>query len=353
VRNTLVALLVFAALVGTPNQGAVQPAPLPELRRDFPPEDLCDRTDLPVLIELTRAGIDSIGRSFSRHNHGLIVRADSLLRAGYFGETGSGDAVVEAKRYLQLRSWNAMYTISNLTDLRGGVARMEGSGHFNPLIEAYSNGAMYPLRHVEVGAVGEGSFCLRYKIPDEYDEVFLLGSQKIRVRTHETKDADGRRVRVLSREWATGDGGKLELLFESSYTGRVHRETIVDRGDRLDLVVFYDIEGLYVRKHGTHKLSAMAIWRNALEGDEIPAHPRVGAAAYFPSIDIDLPWFLPDVGLQDLRDFAYPPPLLASSFLKNPGSLPTWIEIDDTGRFRRWESLGPRPEVLDERFPDR
>lgn len=339
--------------MGTSNLGAAPSQAIPEIRRDVPPDLLCDRDDLPVLIELTRAGIDSIGRSFSRYNYELISRADSLLLAGYFGPPRSNDAIGGADRYAQIRAWNAMYTISNLTDLRSGVALMEGDGNFLPFIEGYHNAAMYPLRHVDVARVGEGSFCLRYDIPADYDELFQLGTQKIRVRTLEMKNPEGQKVKVLSREWATGDGSKLELLFERNYTGRVRRETIVDRGDRLDLVVFYDLRGLYVRKHGTHKLSAMAVWRNAVEGDEVPKNIRVGATAYFPSIDIDLPWFLPDVGLQDLRDFAYPPPLIATSLLEEPGRLPDWMDFDRAGRFLRWDSVGPRPEVLDERFPDR
>ena len=352
-RGVAVVVIALATLAGTPFRGVAQPYPPAEFRRDFPPELLCDRDDLPVLVGLTRAGVDSIGRSFSRHNYELIARADSLLLSGYFGDPRSNDAIVVARHFVQLRSWNAMYTISNLTELRGGIARMEGAGHFLPFIEGYYNAAMYPLRHVEVAQAGEGAFCLRYRIPGDYDEVFALGSQRVRVRTHETKNQEGKKVRVLSREWAMGDGNKLELLFERNYTGRVHRETIVDRGDRLDLVVFYDLEGLYVRKHGTHKLSAIAIWRSALEADEVPKNPRVGAAAYFPEIDIDLPWFLPDVGLQDLRDFAYPPPLIATALLEAAGLLPDWLGADDAGQFRGWDSLGPRPAVLDERFPDR
>lgn len=351
---TAIALVFALAFLGGPRSAGSAPEAWhgpPEIRRDFPPEDMCDRTELPVLLELDRASIDSIGRAFSHHNERLMARATTLLENGHFGDPKSKNAIKTAREYFQIRSWSAMYTISNLTDLRGGVARMEGSGHFLPLIESYYHAAMYPLRHVDVAQVGEGTFCLRYKIPPQYDETFTLGEQKIRVHALDTKNHDGKKVRVLDREWATGDGGLLELLYESGYTGRVHRERIMDRGDLLDLVTFYDIEGLYVRKHGTHRLSAMAIWRNVVEGDEIPEHTRIGSTAYFPEIDIDLPWFLPDLGLSDLRDFAYPLPLLSEELFEN-GKIPAWLGADAMGRFDGWDTCGPRPEILDQRFPD-
>lgn len=340
--------VVDRALAGSREGGSL----VPVLREDLVPAELCDRRDLPVLLELDRAAIDSIGRTFSDHNTAIMTRADSLRRAGYFGPADSEAATVDARRYVQLRTWNAMHTISHLTALHGGVARMQGDGHFLPLIEGFFSAAMYPLRNVEVARVGEGAFCLRYVIPDGYEESFAFGHLVVRVRTHETRDAEGRPLRVFSREWASGDG-KIELLFENLYTGRVRRESIVDRGDRLDLLVFFDLDGLYVRKHGTHRLSGMAVWRSVVEGDEVPANPRLGAVAYFPNIDIDLPWFLPDVGLEDLRDFAYPAPLLGRDVVAARAQLPAWLGLDDTGQLEGWNTVGPRPKVLDEIFPDR
>lgn len=316
-----------------------------------PPTALCDQTDLGVSIRLTRSAIDSIGRSFSRHNYEVIQHADELLRSGSFGEDRK-QAEVTARRFFQLHCWTGMGTISNLTGIQGGVARMEGPGHFQPMIDSYFNGAMYPLRHVNVAQLGEDHFCLRYDIPKNYEERFQYGEITVLVRSDEIKNRRGEKSRVLSREWVTADGDKVELLYEKHFTGRVKLETIEDRGHRLRLITFYDMDGLYVRKYGTHHMGAMVIWHSDLKPGEIPRDFRIGGAAYFPKIDIDLPWFLPSLGLDDLRDFAFPPPLMASQFFLNPDLLPEWIGFNPAGRLKDWDSVGPRPKILEERFPD-
>ena len=90
-----------------------------------------------------------------------------------------------------------------------------------------------------------------------------------------------------------------------------HARDMVDRGDTPGLDHHHDVEGMYVRKAGVHRLGAVVFWRSRVEGDRDPARPRVGGCAYFPRIQIRLS-LLPDLGLDDLREFDLPQPVVAS-----------------------------------------
>jgi hypothetical protein len=128
---------------------------------------------------------------------------------------------------------------------------------------------------------------------------------------------------------------------------------IEDRGDSLELVMIYDLRGVYARKAGVHVLGALVAWRSIVAGDDPPANPRMGACAYFPRLTFILPTFLPDLGLDDLRDFAYPQPVAPKSWFYYPHRyLPPWVTATSTEVFTRWRSQGPRPRILSELFPD-
>jgi len=329
-----------------------QPRNFPELRANYPPRSLCDRQDIPDGTRLTHAAIDSTGRYFSDFNVSVLATADSLYRAGVFGPVGENDSRRGARRYFQIYSWNAIKTISDLTERGLELARVDGDGHMDPLLSDFMNGAMYPLRHIDRARLGADGFCMRYNIPTKYKESFKYGGAKITVEAKEVK-IDGEKTRVLSREWIDGKGDKIELYFKDVFCGRVVREEIMDRGDRLELTTFFDMEGLHVHRHGTHHVSAMISWRSVPEEGKVIENPRIGAAAYFPRIKVELPIFLPDIGVEDLRDFAYPPPLMVmDAFLSPEAYFPDWIEAVDSGQLKDWETVGPMPLILSERFPD-
>jgi hypothetical protein len=143
----------------------------------------------------------------------------------------------------------------------------------------------------------------------------------------------------------------VDLAYERRCCGRIRTERILDRGDTLDLLVLDDIRGMYARKAGTHRLNALLFWRSRVEGDRDPARPRVGACAYFPGIHIHLPVFLPDLGLEDLREFDLPQPILPAEWFRNPTES-DWMTVHPGGMIRPWGARGPRPWILDERYPD-
>lgn len=316
------------------------------------PETLCDDPAPQRWLEISPTTLDSINLQFSRYNQSVVARADSLLLAGKYGEPSSEEARERACLYVQLHSRNAMETIFDLAT-GPGLAWLDRPHSFEDLLAQYSNIAMYPLRQVVRARVGRSAFCMQYEIPPKHDEVLPLGDVSIRIRSDRLKLENGVEVPIWSREWLAGDGKKLELLYEENFIGRVAKETIIDDGDEIEITSFSDLRGVYVRRHGVHRLNAMVFWRNRTDGDEVPQRPRIGAAAYFPQIRIDLSVLLPDLGLDDLREFPYPPPILESELFVAPEiSFPSWLRGNTRGEFENWKSWGPRPRLIDERFPD-
>ena len=327
---------------------------VPSLERHEPASRLCVRDDLPMGIRLDGAAVDSIGRAFSRHNTEVVQRADSLYRAGYFGRIGEDESKTRAINFVQLRCWNAMHYLANLSTDTRGVSWVDDPDELPGFSDRYRNLAIYPLRFIQRARIGAQAFCAQYDIPKDFDERIPYGEDRVRLR-HQRKDLPGLgKVDMVSREHKPEPGKTLELLFSTEdFSGDVLVERIVDRGDTLNLVSLANIEGLYVHKSGLHKLTAIVVWWNHVEGLQEPANVRIGGCAYFPSIKFSLPSFLPDLGLADLRDFAFPPPIFAGELFRNPQTVfPSWLETHSNGQFRGWESFGPRPELVEHRFPD-
>jgi hypothetical protein len=110
---------------------------------------------------------------------------------------------------------------------------------------------------------------------------------------------------------------------------------------------------MYARRAGIHAIGAIVMWKNILRGTELPAIPRIGAIAYLPNLELRLPFFLPDIGFDDHRDFGYPMPLMRTECFRDPAAhFPAWFETNEAGAVYHWSGIGPRPTVIDERFPD-
>ena len=117
-----------------------------------------------------------------------------------------------------------------------------------------------------------------------------------------------------------------------------------------------DITGQYVRKYGFHTVRAVAMWKTKV--DELAAPPQDGAhlnsAIYFPAIKVEMPWFLPDLGFDDLRKFEYPEPFLTMDAVRELQTRKLeWVKVTKDLRFAKWEGDGDIPEDLKERYPDK
>lgn len=304
-------------------------------------------------LPLTSSIIDSIGMAFSEHNARVIKEADSLLHGGAFGPPQSRDAQRSCLLYSQLRAWNGIQSVVALARRFDRVLAGEGDSILIPFRTEYMNAAVYPLQFLKGMRLGENRFSVEYDAPVGYESHLMIGDQRVRFRTFRVKLPEKGKRLVLSREFLVADGKHVELLYEETVRGRVLWEEIVDRGDSLELLAIYDLAGMYARRAGVHPIGAIVMWKNILRGTELPVVPRIGAIAYLPNLKLRLPFFLPDLGLDDHRDFGYPMPLMRTeSFHRPTDHFPSWFETTEAGTVYHWESLGPRPTILHERFPD-
>ncbi len=320
-------------------------------------------------VELGEAGMDSLGRRMTAANDSAWERADSLFRAGVFGDPRSEGARTRALTHFMLR---ARVALDYLADLCADpvVHRVNEACLTRPFGLWYANTAVFPIRFLEQGLVGDGGFCLQYALPavpsegtvpskgtvasrgGAFDQRVMLGGVPVRVRSDQVREDDAPDPKpALGVEFSSRLDTSIELLFLSEVRGRARRETIIDRGDTLELITVTDIEGMYARRAGTHRAAALIHWRSVTAGDRAPARPRAGACGYFPRICIRLPFFLPDLGLDDLREFDLPNPVISMDWARTHRSTP-WVSVSPDAFFRPWEAIGPRPLEVDRRFPD-
>jgi hypothetical protein len=307
----------------------------------------------PKILPLTSVTVDSVGMAFSQYNSRVLREADSLLQGGTFGPPQSRDARKRCLLYFQLRAWNGIQSVVALAGRSDVVFAGEGDSILIPFRTDYMNAAVYPLQFLKSMQLGGNRFCAEYHAPVGYESHLVIGDQRVRFRTFRTNLPEKGTRLVLSRELLIADGKQVELLYEEIIHGRVLREKVVDRGDSLELLAIYDLAGMYARRAGIHAIGAIVMWKNILQGTEFPANPRVGAIAYLPNLKLRLPFFLPDLGFDDHRDFGYPMPLMRAEFFRHPADhFPDWVESTEAGTIYHWHGIGPRPGVIDRRFPD-
>ena len=350
-------LVLGSAAVAASSEGVVGNRSQPQLRAGATSHHFCVPVGGLPVVELGEAGMDSLGRRMTAANDAAWERADSLFRAGVFGDPRSKDARTKTLTHFKLRTCVALDYLADLC-ADPCVHRVNEAGLTRPFGAWYANTAVFPIRFLEQGLVGEGGFCLNYGLPSvpskgsAFDERVMLGGLPVRVHGDQVREDDAPDPRpALSVEFSSHLDTSIELLFLSEVRGRARRETIVDRGDTLELITVTEIEGMYARRAGTHRASALVFWRSATVGERDPARPRVGVCAYFPRISIRLPFFLPDLGLNDLRDFDLPNPVISVDWARIHPSTP-WVSVSPDAVFHPWESIGPRPEEVERRFPD-
>ncbi len=305
-------------------------------------------------VPLSEAGVDSIGRAMSFRNARAFLRTDSLYRAGVFGDPGTDDARKKALIHFQLRSETGFdYTADLGTKAR--LYQVDERSFEVPFGHEYMNSTVYPLKFLERGLAGYGRFCMQYQMPASFDEMCWIGGIQCRMRDESIEVAGGQVIPALIVSVEMEDVSSVDMIYESTYCGRITEGRIVDRGDTLDFCTISDLDGMYVRKFGLHKLGALIAWRSHVEGDRDPEHPRIGSCAYFPHIKLVLPGFLPSISLDNLRDFDVPQPVLPVEWFQQQGKQDwDWIKVDvPDGLFVSWKAWGKRPGVVEERFPNR
>lgn len=295
--------------------------------------------------------MDSLGRRMTAVNDSAWERTDSLFRAGVFGNPNAADARERALTHFKLRARNAIHYLADLC----GNSHLRGVTEADlalPFGERYANTTVFPIRYLTQGLIGTGGFCLRYELDGPFDERVMLGGVPVGIHTDQVQDDnDPASKPAISVQFSSELHKTIELLFLTEVCGRAHHEMIVDRGDTLELITVTEIEGMYARRGGTHRLSALIFWRSVISGDRDPDRPRAGAYAYFPHISLSLPFFLPDIGLDDLREFDLPNPVVSMDWVRAHPSKP-WVTVSPDAFFVPWEQMGPVPDEVELRFPD-
>lgn len=311
----------------------------------LPPCLLCEDEGLAVTRWLGASEADSLGRALVERNAEALSIAPALASA-----VGASQDPELVRLAFQLTAVDGLALVVELATMPGYL-RTRGDDPLGPLRDGYENVAVYPLRFVRRATIGEGSFCLEYQVPSHFHESLRSGRLKLRMSTQWMTLPGGGRELVLVRDYPLGDDDTVEMIFRQRVCGKATALSVVDRGDSLQVFMVHDLEGIYVRKFGTHRLGALAMWRSV--GSQRLRKPRVGACAYFPRLKLSLPSFLPDLGLEDLREFGYPQPIMPRTWAMYPDQhLPAWLALTPTGAVAGWKSLGPRPAILESLLPD-
>lgn len=290
-----------------------------------------------------------LGEAISKANLALAAETDSLLGAGFFGPSEDPAARVQAGRYFKFHALTAMDFIAEL----GSEPKLVWETceeEITPLFCGYANPGIYPIWGLRRILLGGGLFRMEYEIARGFDGHRMLGIRPVRLRSVAPRSAAAPPAWDL--EMRIPGGSKAHYLFSDCYHGRVRRERIEEEGCSLAVLILDEIEGFHIKRWGTHRCTALIFWRNELAPQAWPPDiPRLGAAAYFPELKLDLPGFLPDIGIQDLQCFSATQPLISAEACRS-GALPEWISITRDGIFTEWKNEGPIPQVVSEWFPD-
>lgn len=353
-RGTVLLLLLYCGLLlgGTATADRDRAGLTHELRAGGLACALCDDAPAFPIVRLREPDLEEIGRALHRRNVKAAAVIDSLYRTGYFGPPGSGRARKEARRGFKIKSANLMDYIADLSSAQERILEIDEAALAKPFFDTFVNPGFYPIRGLQRGRTGLGSFCMEYDLDRIGSGRTIEAPPAFHV---SLVDATVMRepMRLLKMRYESGLHRSIDLLFEPRYCGRVERRITTDRGVEIELVLMTDIEGSYVGKWGIHRIAGLAFWRSIPpDGAWDHEQVRIGSVAYFPGITFRLPFFLPDLGLDDIRDFDLPQPLWERKDLEARMEWPDWMGIDAAGNLPDWTAEGPRPMLLDQLFPD-
>ncbi|MFQ5600679.1 MAG: hypothetical protein ACE5G2_08995 [Candidatus Krumholzibacteriia bacterium] len=330
-----------------PRDGAVSRVP----PRRFQGCALCVEDPGVPIVQLSAADADSLGRLYSRFNQSLVARMDSLFASGQFGPPRDREARRQVHLLTRMLTANSFhYMIGFATDPNHVYEATEET--LREAFKKYSDPGLYPIARMKRGRMGLGHICVQYDLSTDVDSTTTVGTQTLRLRVQET-DFEGERRRMLIMDLPTILFSVVEVLLAEHFTCRA--ELIHSNGPPApyDLYLFHSMEGMYVRKWGTHQPSATMFWATPRDVDRVslPRIPLVGSCVYVPGVRLELPSFLPDVGFEDLRAVDLPQPILSLSFLQEK-RFPRWMRRARVRGFKDWETYGPIPPDLRIRFPD-
>ncbi len=218
----------------------------------------------------------------------------------------------------------------------------------------FRNPGFYPVVNLESAMTGFGRYCLTFKVDGPPKEVTIAGETM--KSWAEDIDLKGKQTRVLNIDMKTFSYDRVHVGLRTPLAGGDPR--LRNRGGRASdhrardgrhhRAVRAQVRIPHGGRRGHVEDECSGVGGAAEEG----AH--LNSAIYFPSIKVEMPWFLPDLGFDDLRKFEYPEPFLTMDAVREIQSRNLeWLKVNKSLRFAKWEGDGGIPESLKQRYPDR
>lgn len=309
--------------------------------------------DIPV-VHLDAAAIDSVGSLISAQNVDLVARIDAAYRAGRYGPPGEDDARKNALAAFVYNSHTAFDFFLKIAMQEEVIYSTSEDDLREAFTHHFRNPGLYPIVNLRDARAGFGRFCMKFEVEDERKREIEIADEKMKAWT-ETIEIDDVEKRVVNIDMKTLSHDRVHVVYEQYSCGAV-RTFERELGEQaVRIVTMEDLEGQYVRKWGFHRPEAVVMWRSVPAELDAPSEKNrfLGSAIYFPHLTLELPWFLPDLGFDDLRRFDYPEPLLRrNAFEQIRGAAHEWLEIKDEQRFASWDGEGDVPSFVNDRYPD-
>lgn len=303
------------------------------------------------VVRLGRVKLMKRAEQVAARNMTTIRRIDRDLNGGAFGPPSSARARQHANvvARLSLENWYAFLFPLATDSARVYIIDREAIAAVG---SRYAEPGVFPAAHLKELRVGRGGVCARYDLTEDDEGWTVMGGRGHRFRVR-SRRIQGVSRRVLELEWASSAAGKSKVVLADTYSFRVE---VVEAPGEVPTRVFlaYDIRGSWIRKAGLHRPTGFAFWASAPDALGRPAAGHaIGSAIYIPDLKLRLPLFLPDLGLNDLRQLGLPLPFLEARRIEN-GELPGWlVSGGKEHEVVTWDGAGSVPVVVTARFPDR
>ena len=319
-------------------------------RRDTARACALDGDSLGVpIVQLTAAWFDSILDAAADFSEAQLARIDAAYAAGRYGKPGTPTARRTAHLLSRLGTINTYRHLALLASDRTRVYEASEAA-LAAGIARYSDASLICTARMQRIRLGLGHVCVRYDLGDKTTAEVQLGGKRVRYRVKD-EELQGRRRRVLSLDLPTGSADVVEVLLAGHYTFDFEYVRSDGPPAPYEWFLVHDIRGGWLRKWGTHHPTAFMFWTTPLDSLSLPPTPLVGVRIYIQNLTFKLPFILPDIDLDDLREIELPQPVLHMAYLRER-RYPRWLQTDPaTLGFQEWAGYGRVPPAIRARFP--
>lgn len=309
----------------------------------------------PRVVRLDGDQIDSVGTAMSDRNLAVMKLVDAEYHRGAYGKAGTDAARRTAVDAYVFRAETAFDFFLTLALQDSVIYSTSEADLRRAFTERFRNPGLYPILNLLDARAGCGKFGLEFEVEDPTPREIQVTKDKMRAWTEEI-EWENERFRVVNIDMKTISNDRVHVVYRRFSCGNVGVYDTEQNGVPIRVTALEELSGQYVRKFGFHRPDAMVLWRTKVDGLVPPAPEArfLGSAIYFPSLTLELPWFLPDLGFEDLRRFDFPEPILTMDAVRELQKHPLdWLRIGDDLRFSKAEGHGPIPAFVAGHFPDR